>query len=289
MVGGFSLIEILTIIAILAILVAVPMVAFRLFQETINLNNAQDEIMSVLNLAKSMTMASEGASQYGVYFDRENNRFNLFKGASWAQKDPAFNREFKLPDLVKIDSDSLGEVVFDKITGKTSQVGSVILYLESRPEKTKTIYVLSSGRVVTEIPQALETQRKKDSRHVHFNLRWSIQNATDLKFKFIGPEPDEIKSVEMANYFNGDKTEFNWSGSFTVDGITQEFKVHTHLLDSGNTALCIHRDRNQNKNSEEVLIFITDSGVDKEIAHYYADENATVEKGEIHVFSREIQ
>jgi hypothetical protein len=110
-------------------------------------------------------------------------------------------------------------------------------------------------------------------------LGWSIQNATVLKFKFSGPEPDQIETVDMAPYFNVDKTEFNWnneSSPFVVNGANQVFRIHTH---TSNTLLCIHRDRNNGKNNQEVIIYIVDGGLDKDIAHYLADANDTVEKG----------
>jgi len=49
------------------------------------------------------------------------------------------------------------------------------------------------------------------------------------------------------------------------------FQIHTHSLDVSNTLLCIHRDRNQGKNNQKVVIYIVDGGIDKEIAHYAGD------------------
>ena len=81
----------------------------------------------------------------------------------------------------------------------------------------------------------------------------------------------------MAAYFDAGKTEFNWSGTFTVDGIDQPLQIHTHSLGAANTLLCIHRNRNQGKNNQEVFIYIVDGGVEKEVAHY--SSNGTVTEG----------
>lgn len=298
MIKGFTLVEILIITAILVLLIAIPVPAFRFFQGSVNLNNAQDEIISNLNLVESRTLASEEAAQYGIYFDKDNGNYTLFSGSSYQTRDQNYDKTYTLSSAVEIFEinlklvsnplESSNEVVFNRITGSSNQTGNLILRLKARPEDTRVIHVLSSGKVVTQVPSVSEVQRKKDSRHVHFDLGWSIQNATILKFKFLSPEPDQIGTIEMANYFNQDKTNFDWSGSFIVNEAEQEFRIHIHSLDASNTILCIHRDRNQNKNNEEVIIYIFD-GADKEIAHYFADENATVEKGEIYVRSMEPQ
>ncbi len=86
----------------------------------------------------------------------------------------------------------------------------------------------------------------------------------------------------MADYFDVGKTEFNWQGSFSVGGTDQVFQIHTHILDPlapPYTRLCVHRDRNNGKNDKEVIIYITDEGVDKEIAHYLSDASAIVIQG----------
>jgi len=295
---GFTLIEILIAVAILVILIIIPVPAFRFFQKTVDLNNARDEIISTLDLSRTMTTASEGAAKYGVYFDKVNGKYILFKGNSYQARNPDFDKIYTLPSLVEISEINLkltinpdepsNEVVFNRITGTANQTGNLILKQKLQSPETRTIYVLASGKIVTEIPAVSENQRKKDSRHTHFNLGWSIQNATVLKFKFLSPQPNQIETVDMANYFNAEKTLFDWSGKFTVNNIDQEFRIHTHLLDSANTLLCIHRDRNSGKNTEEVVIYIVD-GVDKEIAHYFADKNDTMQKGEIYVSSIEIQ
>jgi len=297
---GFTLIEILTVIAIFAILTTISVPTFRSFQATLDLNNSQDEVISTMDLSRTMTTASEGADKYGVYFDKANGKYILFKGNSYQTKNPDFfDKTYTLPSLIEISEINLkstinpdepsNEVVFNRITGTANQTGNLILKQKLQSPETRTIYVLASGKILTEVPAVSENQREKDSRHIHFNLGWGIQNATVLKFKFLSPEPDQIETVDMAGYFNAEKTLFDWSGKFTVNEIDQEFRTHTHLLDVANTLLCIHRDRNSGKNTEEVVIYIVDGGADKEIAHYFADENDTIQKGEIYVSSIEIQ
>ena len=164
-------------------------------------------------------------------------------------------------------------MVFNRIVGDTSQAGDLELRLIDNPSNAQIIYIENSGRVGLSSPLAPPDTRATDSRHVHFNLGWSIQNATSLKFNF--SDIPQAEEVSMAAYFDAGKTEFNWSGIFAVDGIDQPLQIHTHSLDAANTLLCIHRGRNDGENNQEVFIYIVDGGVEKEVAHYSSDGTIT--------------
>ncbi|HDZ54299.1 MAG TPA: hypothetical protein ENI19_02025 [Candidatus Nealsonbacteria bacterium] len=282
MMKSFTLIEVLVIIGIMVILMVLALPAYRSFQNELDLNNSTEEIINTLRIAQNKTLASEGASQYGVYFDQTTSphQYTLFKGNDYASRNSSFDKIHKLPKSVEISDISLNggesEIIFDRISGTTSQFGSLIIRLKDNPTKTKTVYIENSGQVGLTSPSTpSDAARIKDSRHVHFDLGWSIQSATLLKFYF--PDIPQTEQVDMADYFNADKTEFDWAGIFIVDGIDQTFQVHTHSLDTFN--LCIHRDRNQGRTNQEVIIYIVEGGVDKEIAHYLADVNDSVTEG----------
>lgn len=280
---GFTLIEILLVIGILVILTAIFVFTFRFFQKESDLTNTTEEVIDTLRLSRNKTLASQEASRYGVYFNStlSPNQYTLFKGENYVSRDVSFDEIHKIPKLIEIFEIDLeearNEVVFERLTGLASQSGYLSLRLKADPTKTKTIYIDDSGQIGTSPLLVPTNSRIKDSRHVHFDLGWSIQNATTLKFDFINAGP--IETVAMADYFNLDKTEFDWSGTFTISGVDQVFRIHTHSLDAFNTILCIHRDRNQEKTDQEVIIYIVDGGLDKDIAHYLADPDDTVNVG----------
>jgi len=287
MVKSFTLIELLVIIGTMIILMALATPAFRIFQKESDLNDSAEEIINILRLAQNKTLASERASQWGIYFDDTTtpHQYTLFKGNNYAARDSNFDEVHKLPKTIEIYEINLGgkEVVFNRVSGETNQSGNIKIRLISDISKTKIIYVENSGQIGLTSPNIpSDTSRLKDSRHLHFDLGWSIQNATYLKFQFLSPEPDQIETINMANYFNADKTKFDWENEespFLVNGVNQVFRVHTHSLNPFNTLLCIHRDRNSGKNTEEVIIYIVDGGIDKDIVHYLADANDTSQKG----------
>lgn len=281
---GFTLIEVLVIIGIVIILMAITILNYRFFLKETDLDQSTEEIINILRLAQNKTLASEGASQYGVYFDRavSPNQYTLFKGTSYALRETAFDRVYELPkeiEIYEINLDGGYEVIFNRIIGDTSQAGNLSLRLIDNPSKTITIYVANSGKITLNNPPPPTNGRIVDSRHVHFDLGWSIKDATTLKFYFPDILPPETKEVTMADYFDGLKTEFDWTGTFEIQGIDQIFQVHTHSLDVFDTLLCIHRDRTQGRTNQEVIIYIVHEGIDKEIAHYEADAGDTVNKG----------
>ncbi len=272
--AGFTLIEILTIVGILTAITATAIPAFHSFYKALDLTNSTQELIQTLILAQNKTLASEGASQWGVHFDTSSglHQFTLFKGADYATRDTFFDKIHKLPKTVEIygiDLQGGNEVVFERVNGEASQIGNLGLRLINNPSKTETIciarYIINFcgpvplGGIIT------------DSRHVHFYLGWSIQNATTLKFDFV--DAGQIETIDMAGYFKSGKTKFDWRGEFIVEGAKQEYRVHTHFLDAFDTLLCIHRNGN---NTEAVTTYIVDAGIDKEIVHYRADGTGVV-------------
>jgi len=283
-VKGFTLVEILIVIAILLVLIAIAFPTFRFFQSESGLNNSTEEIINTLRLAQSKTLASEGADRWGVYFSTSTafDQYILFQGENYASRVTSADKIYSLPQSVEIyDVNLTGEpeVVFDRLIGSTGQPGNLSVRLKENHTKNQTIYIENSGQVGLASPLLpSDEDRIKDSRRVHFDLGWSIQNATTIKFYF--PAIPQTEEVYIVDYFNVGKTEFNWQGEFEVGGSEQVFRLHTHYLDDFDTFLCIHRDRNEGKNDQEVIIYIVDVGVDKDIARYWADVNDTVTKGD---------
>jgi|GEM_PF-3307928 len=76
---AFGVVEILVVIALLGLIVAIVIVGFRSWQDKAALASAIRDIESVLKLARSKTLASEGGAQYGVQFPDSGTSFSLCK------------------------------------------------------------------------------------------------------------------------------------------------------------------------------------------------------------------
>jgi len=269
---GFTLIEMSIIIGILIVLVSISASAFLLFSKESNLSSNAEEIISALRQAQNKSLASEGASRYGVYFNNTSspNQYILFKGLNYASRDSSFDNINDLSDNIEIYEIGLGggnEVVFERLTGIANQVGKVSLRLKNDPAKTKSVYIDGSGRVGLDPPAVPTNSRIEDSRHVHFDYSRIIDTVNDtLTLTFEG---GVNKTIIIAD--NMEDGQIFWEGEVEVDSEVQKIKIHTHRLNSPDTQFSVHRDRRYNNKS----LIITISGDPGSLIEYLADGSAT--------------
>lgn len=143
---GFTVLEILIAVAILVVLGALILSPFSKFRTSQILNSETENILSLITQARENTLSSADASQYGVHF--ENMRAVMFKGATYSASD-SNNKPISISSQAQISTISLSgggtDVVFQRLTGKTNQSGTVTLSLKSNPTKTRVIKIESTG------------------------------------------------------------------------------------------------------------------------------------------------
>jgi|SRR3989344_52070 len=143
---GITALELLVVVAIMALLMVVVSTPFVEFRHNKILDTVTENILSVLSKARGNTLASKDAYQYGVHF--ENTQVVLFRGAIYNSSDMA-NEISLLDEALEISSISLigggADVLFDRLTGKTSQGGTIVVRVKSNTSKTKTITVNGTG------------------------------------------------------------------------------------------------------------------------------------------------
>ncbi len=253
--AGFTLLEILVAVGILVILLAIAMAAYGNFSRQIDLDVTTQGMLSVLRDARSRTLASEAETNYGVHF--ETDKYVLFPGAVYNASASA-NRVYNLSssEIYSINLNGGGsEVVFDRIRGTTDQDGNVGIRLVDNPSRTQTILIDPGGQVSTQNTVSPTDTRQTDTRHLHFDLGWSIQGANTLTLTFQDPpNPNVVQNVSMTNYFNVGQTVFDWEGTVTVGGSDQELRIHTHSLSAFSTTLSIHRDKRYNNKALTISI-----------------------------------
>jgi len=269
--SGFTLIELVVVVAILGIFVLIASQTLGLFTQQVNLNTTSQQIVSTLQLARNKTLAAEDESQYGVHF--EQSKYTLFKGNVYSSTDPD-NKEYSISttEIYEINLTGGDDIIFDRIRGTTANSGNVKVRLLADTSRTETILVNSSGSISLQETVSPSDTRITDTRHLHFDLGWSIQGATTLRFFF--PDDSYTEDIPMAGFFNVAQTEFDWEGKITVNGSDQFFRVHTHPpLDASDTTLSIHRDRQKNDKAVNISII---SGVEKDIVNYKATGDVTL-------------
>lgn len=145
---GFTLIEMLVVVAVLAVIAAVALAGLVSFRGHSDLTAASEQAISYLSDARARTLASKSDSQYSVRFNLD--RFIFFKGTAFASSSTD-NVQFLLPAGVEISSIALAgggkDVIFERITGETPQSGTVVFRLKADTSRTKTVAIKSTGVV----------------------------------------------------------------------------------------------------------------------------------------------
>lgn len=249
---GFTLIELLVSITILLIISSVVIFSLRTFGQQVEIESISQNIMSSLRLARSQTLASESETTYGIHF--ETSKYVLFSGTTYVDG-AVGNKEYNLKDsqIYGISLNGGGsEVIFNRIRGTTNQYGSISAHLVNDTSQSRTINISYSGQMSLQDALSTASTRLTDSRHLHFDLGWSIQNSNTLTLSF--PNDSVTQNISMAGYFNVGKSIFDWSGKIPVSGTDQILRIHTHSLDGFNTVLSIHRDRRYNDKALSISI-----------------------------------
>jgi len=146
--AGFTFIELLVSIAVIAVIVVLSISAFSRFNKRQELNTAVNEIQSVLEEARSLTLASKGNSIYGVHFD--SDQVTRFSGNSYSAVDPD-NVVTKLSSRITITTTSFAgggsDVLFERLTGSTNNSGTIIVSFKSDTSASTTITLHATGVV----------------------------------------------------------------------------------------------------------------------------------------------
>ena len=255
---GVTLTELLVVIGILIILGTLALPAIYSFQKESDLDDNTREIINTLELARSKTLASEGARNWGIYFMTTTtpHQYILFRGASYySPRTTSSDEIFKLSKIIEfseIDFEEGEEVVFNRITGTTEQPGKVSLRVKDNPEKSRIIYVEDSGRIELSTSSVSDEDRLTDSRHVHFNYDRPGGISTSTENLILTFEGGITQEIIIADFIKEDQ--IYWEGEVDVGGSIQKLKIHTHRLNNPDTQFCIHRDRRYNDKSLEIDI-----------------------------------
>ncbi len=137
---GFTLTEVLIVLAITTILVSMAVSSFSTVGGSEALDTTIISTMSVLSEARSMAVSSKDASNYGVRIF--NDRLVSFKN-NYGNS----NREFTVSNLVTIGtSTGIGEdIIFNNVSGSTSASGTIIVSVLSDLSKNAVIRVYPTG------------------------------------------------------------------------------------------------------------------------------------------------
>ena len=273
---GFTLIELLIVVALAVLLAALAFPALQSFRANADLNATQDTVLAALRSAHSRTLASEGLAVHGVHFDAD--RVVIFQGTTYVSQAPG-NEMHSVPSSValqNVDVTSWPDITFARLSGEALGTGTA--RAQHSTGRTRDIAIRSFVEAARPegLPGELGT-RVTDTRHVHFDLGWSLLDMENLVLSFSTNTGSQIETIALADYFAGSPVnEFNWEGTFTIDGKLQTIHIHTHLLTAGDTVLSVHRNRHEASKALTISFFSSTLGT-RNVASYTSSGELTVE------------
>lgn len=139
--AGFTLIELLLTVTIITALGIGASTYYSRFLLANSIEVTKNNY--IMNLRKAQTYAALGKndSNWGVRYS--SNEITLFKGASYASRDAAFDQTMSVNTNITISG--LTEIVFTKLTGIPTTTGTITL---SAINKNFTITVNSLGAIL---------------------------------------------------------------------------------------------------------------------------------------------
>ncbi len=145
---GFTFIEVLVIVAVTAVILSLSTGVFNKFNNNQALNNATRDTLSLLEEARSLTLASKNNDVYGVHF--ATNQVTRFRGNTYVTTSTD-NYVIQLPSKISIENISLAgggsDVIFKRLTGGTNYSGSVTLVVTNDAIASTTLTIHSTGLV----------------------------------------------------------------------------------------------------------------------------------------------
>ena len=141
--GGFTLIEIVIVLAILSTII---FTSFSAFRNAKVLDTATEDVLTLISTARGETLSAKANTQYGVHIT--SGSMTLYAGATYSAGDSA-NQVVDLDSALEIVSIALSgggsDILFDRLTGKTSNSGTFVIRVKSDTAKTHTVTIAGTG------------------------------------------------------------------------------------------------------------------------------------------------
>jgi prepilin-type N-terminal cleavage/methylation domain-containing protein len=140
---GFSLLEMIVSIGVGLLILSVTIVGFVEYNRREAVKSESIAVAEALRDARAKTLASVGASQYGIKID--SDRYTFFKGGTFSSSTPG-NITFIFSPWVRASS-TISTFVFQRVTGNSSASGTIDVYIAPAAKILRTIYIQSTGLV----------------------------------------------------------------------------------------------------------------------------------------------
>ena len=148
---AFTLFELIIVISIISLIVAIVLPSLYTFRDNQTLKNTTEDVVTILNQARSQTLASQNSHYYSVHF--ESGRAVLFTDCVFSEPNSsnvsiAFDNKVSIPAIGGINlNGGVSDVNFTRLSGDTVDYGTIVVQLNTNHSKTKTITIRKTGIV----------------------------------------------------------------------------------------------------------------------------------------------
>lgn len=119
--AGFSLLEVILSISLIAVLAGISLPIYRGFQLNNQLDVAADMIAETSRRAQLLSQVGDRNSAHGIYIG--SGELVMFTGASYAGRQGEYDETFALADQLELTG--LSEIVFAELTGLPNSAGTI--------------------------------------------------------------------------------------------------------------------------------------------------------------------
>jgi len=245
-ISGFSLIEILITISILAIFASISVSVYQRSNQKNSLDIAVSTIVDSLRYSKNKSLNQSMDSDWGVYVS--NDKVISFSGGNYTSRNSSYDKIFDLPNNTIVAG--LSEIIFDKTTGKVSTEGSITV---SRGEQQKIIFINSYGVLFYRDPSIGGSNGSGDTPVINYSVNipndWGSGYCADITVTTNSVDPIlwEVE-VLMNNYpINGTPSApWNATWSFnnqilTISGVADWNRYVSASTPNTSVGFCANR------------------------------------------------
>lgn len=144
--SGFTAIEILVVIAIGVLIATTFIGSLSNFLTAQVVRNTTEDVLGLIQEARTRTIASENSSQYGVHF--QSDKAVLFVGSAYTAG-VSTNKEIVFDTRAYVSAISLqgggSDLLFNRLTGDSGTYGTITIRLVSSTDGQKTITISQTG------------------------------------------------------------------------------------------------------------------------------------------------